>query len=204
MRIGIESLKRAIGYGGIAALVVTSASTVVLALALLARARESQSVLLVPGLDAPRVVRPGQIPDTLARDFAIDFAVTFENYSPATVEGAGRFLKGRVAPPIFQQFSQVLEKRARLVSETGMVSQLLLPDPALAIVKRDGETLSVSFPAEKRVYVGDKLSQQGRLTYRISLIAQVPTRENPTGIYVLGQSAKTEQKGEEDARGTGR
>ena len=198
MRIGIESLKRALGYGGIAALVVTSGTTVVLALALLAKARESQSVLIVPGLDAPRVVRPGQIPDTLARDFAIDFAVTFENYSPATVEGAGRFLKGRVAPPIFQQFSQVLEKRARLVSETGMVSQLLVPDPALAVVKREGETLSVSFPAEKRVYVGDKLSQQGRLTYRISLIAQVPTRENPTGIYVLGQSAKSE-KGEEDA-----
>ena len=84
------------------------------------------------------------------------------------------------------------------------MSQLLVPDPALAVVKRDGETLSVSFPAEKRVYVGDKLSQQGRLTYRISLIAQVPTRENPTGIYVLGQSAKSEPKGEEGARGTGR
>jgi hypothetical protein len=204
LKIGIEGLRRALGYGGIAALVVTSASTVMLALALFAKARESQTVLLVPGLDAPRVVRPGQIPDTLARDFAIDFAVTFENYSPATIEGAGKFLKGRVAPSIFQQFSQVLEKRARLVAETGMVSQLLVSDPAQAVVSREAETLTVSFPAEKRVYVGDKLSQQGRLSYRISLIAQVPTRENPTGIYVLGQSANSEGKREEDVRGNGR
>jgi hypothetical protein len=192
MKLGIESLRRVLGYGGIAALALTCSSTVLLAAALLQKAREPRSVVLVPGLDAPKVVSPGQIPDTLARDFAIDFAVTFENYSPATIEGAGQFLKGRVAPTISQQFSQVLGKRAKLVAETGMVSQLLIPDPAKAVVSRDGGTVQVTFPAQKRVYVGDKLSQEGRLSYRILLTALVPTRENPTGIYVLGQSAKAE------------
>lgn len=204
MKLGIESLRRALGYGGIAALVVTGASTVLLAVALLLKSREPRTVVLVPGLDAPKVVSPGQVPDTLARDFAIDFAVMFENYSPATVEGAGRFLKGRVAPTIFQQFSQVLDKRARLVAETGMVSQLLIPDPAKAVVSREGETVQVAFPAVKRVYVGDKLSQEGRLAYRVILTALVPTRENPTGIYVLGQSAKTEKSKEGDSDGTRR
>ncbi len=206
MKLGIESLRRALGYAGIAALAVTSLSTVLLAVALLLKAREPRSVVLVPGLDAPRVVHPGQVPDTLARDFAIDFATHFENFSPATVEGASRFLKGRVAPSIFQQFSGVLEKRSRLVHETGMVSQFLIPDPGQAVVSREEGTLAVGFPAVKRVYVGDKLSQEGKLSYRVLLTTREPTRDNPTGIYVLGQSAKADRakeagkEGEADGR----
>ncbi len=206
MKLGIETLRRALGYAGIAALVVTSLSTILLAIALLLKAREPRPVVLVPGLDAPRVVHPGQVPDTLARDFAIDFATHFENFSPATVEAAGRFLKGRVAPSIFQQFSAVLDKRSRLVHETGMVSQFLIPDPAKAVVTREEGALAVAFPAVKRVYVGDKLSQEGKLTYRVLLTTQEPTRDNPTGIYVLGQSAKADRAkdGGKEAEADGR
>jgi len=204
VKLGIETLRRALGYAGIAALVVTSLSTIVLAIALLQKAKEPRPVVLVPGLDAPRVVHPGQVPDTLARDFAIDFATHFENFSPATVEAAGRFLKGRVSPSIFQQFAAVLDKRARLVHETGMVSQFLIPDPGQAIVRREEGALAVAFPAVKRVYVGDKLSQEGKLTYRVLLTTQEPTRDNPTGIYVLGQSAKSERAKEGEADGRAR
>jgi hypothetical protein len=200
VKIGIETLCRLLGFGGIVALGVTSASTVALAAALYVKAREPRAVLLVPGLDRPRAVLPGRVPDTLARDFAVDFAIAFENYSPATVEGGARFLKGRIAPPTFQQFSQVLDKRMKLVSETGMVSQLLVPDRAGAQVKRESEQLEVIFPAVRRVYVGDRLSQEARVSYRLVLVPQEPTRENPTGLFVLGQSAKVEaQKGAGDA-----
>lgn len=190
MKLKLEALERALGYAGMAALLVTSLSTVCLAYALLRKSREPRAVVLVPGLDAPRVVEPGRLPDALARDFAIDFATQFENYSPATVEAAGRFLSGRVAPPIFQQFSALLEKRGRLVRETGMVSQLLISDPGKAELHREESSLTVAFWAQKRVYVGDKLSQEARLAYRVVLTSGAPTRENPTGIYVLGQSAK--------------
>ena len=118
MRIGLGALERLLGYAGIAALAVTSVSTIALAAALFLKVREPRPVVLVPGLDRPRAVLPGRVPDTLARDFAIDFAIAFENYSPATVEGGAKFLKTRIAPPTFQQFSQVLDKRMKLVSET--------------------------------------------------------------------------------------
>ena len=199
MKIGVDALRRLLGYGGVAALVVTSATTVALAAAIFVKAREPRAVLLVPGLDRPRAVLPGRVPDTLARDFAVDFAIAFENYSPATVEGGTKFLKGRIAPPTFQQFSQVLDKRMKLVSETGMVSQLLVPDRAAAAVKREGEQIEVILPAVRRVYVGDRLSQEARVAYRLVLVAQEPTRDNPTGLFVLGQSAKVEpQKGAGD------
>ena len=199
MKIGIDALRRLLGYGGVVALGVTTVTTLVLAAALFMKAREPRPVVLVPGLDRPRAVLPGLVPDTLARDFAVDFAIAFENYSPATVEGGTKFLKSRIAPPTFQQFSQVLDKRMKLVSETGMVSQLLVPDRAGALVKREGEKLEVIFPAVRRVYVGDRLSQEGRIAYRLVLVPQEPTRENPTGLFVLGQSAKVEsQKGAGD------
>lgn len=200
MKLGIDTLRRLLGYGGVAALAVTVSSTLVLAVALFIKVREPRPVVLVPGLDRPRAVLPGRVPDTLARDFAIDFAVAFENYSPATVEAGAKFLKGRIAPPTFQQFSQVLDKRQKLVSETGMVSQLLVPDRARAEVRREGEQMEVIFAAVRRVYVGDRLSQEGRLAYRLVLVPQEPTRENPTGLYVLGQSTKVESpKGASDA-----
>jgi hypothetical protein len=200
VKIGIDPLRRLLGYGGLVALGVTSLSTIGLAAALYLKAREPRAVLLVPGLDRPRAVLPGRVPDTLARDFAIDFAVAFENYSPATVEAGAKFLKGRIAPPTFQQFSQVLDKRQKLVSETGMVSQLLVPDRARAEVRREGEQMEVIFAAVRRVYVGDHLSQEARLAYRLVLVPQEPTRENPTGLYVLGQSTKVENpKGASDA-----
>jgi hypothetical protein len=200
VKIGIDALRNLLGYGGIVALGVTTATTLILAAALFLKAREPRPVLLVPGLDGPRVVLPGRVPDTLARDVAVDFAIAFENYSPATVESGAKFLKGRIAGPTFQQFSQVLEKRMKLVSETGMVSQLLVPDRAASQIRRDGEQLEVVFPAVRRVYVGDRLSQEGRVAYRLVLVPQEPTRENPTGLFVLGQSARMEpQKGTPDA-----
>jgi hypothetical protein len=200
VKLGIDTIRKFLGWSGIVTLSVTSLSTILLAVGLFLKVREPRPVVLVPGLDRPRVVLPGQVPDTLARDFAVDFAVAFENYSPATVEGGTKFLKGRIAPPTFQQFSQVLDKRMKLVSETGMVSQLLVPDRASAQIKREGEQMEVIFPAVRRVYVGDRLSQEGRVAYRIVLVPQEPTRENPTGLYVLGQSAKVENaKGAGDA-----
>jgi len=193
MKLGLDALQRWIGIGGQVALGATVVSTVVLAIALFQKVTEPRPVVLVPGLDRPRVVLPGRVPDALARDFAIDFAISFENYSPATLEGGLRFLKSRIAPPTFQQFSQVLDKRMKLVGETGMVSQLLVPDRAESQVRREGEQLEVTFPALRRVYVGDRLSQEARVAYRLVLVPQEPTRENPTGLYVLGQSAKVEK-----------
>jgi hypothetical protein len=192
MKISLETRSVILGYAGMAALAATSAATVILAVALLVKSREARPVVLVPGLDRPKVVDPGRVPDALARDFAIDFAIAFENYSPATIERAGKFLRTRVAPELFGQFSQLLEKRAKLVAETGMVSQLLPGDPGEAAVNRDGERVEVVFAATRRVYVGDRLSQEARLTYRLTLALGQPTRENPTGLFVFGQSAKAE------------
>src|SRR5204863_684868 len=107
----------------------------------------------------------------------------------------------RVAPELFGQFSQVLEKRAKLVAETGMVSQLLPNDPMEARVVRNADRLEVVFPATRRVYIGDRLSQEAQLSYRLVVAPGQPTRENPTGLYILGQSARAEIPAKEEDGG---
>src|SRR5205085_5379126 len=99
MKLGLDTLRRLLGYGGVVALAVTGASTLVLAVALFLKVKEPRPVVLVPGLDRPRAVLPGRVPDTLARDFAIALALALAHHSPATVGGGVKFLKGRLGPP---------------------------------------------------------------------------------------------------------
>jgi hypothetical protein len=201
MKLTLEGKGFLLGALGVVAIAATSLATALLAVALFLKSREPRPVVLVPGLDAPRVVDPGRVPDVLARDFALDFAIAFENYSPATIDRVAKFLRSRVAPELFGQFSQVLEKRSKLVSETGMVSQLLPNDPLETRVERNSDRLEVTFPATRRVYIGDRLSQEAKLSYRLVVASGQPTRENPTGLYILGQSAKAETPAKEGQGG---
>src|ERR1043166_3441077 len=157
MKLTLEGKGFLLGALGVVAIAATSLATALLAVALFLKSREPRPVVLVPGLDAPRVVDPGRVPDVLARDFALDFAIAFENYSPATIDRVAKFLRSRVAPELFGQFSQVLEKRSKLVSETGMVSQLLPNDPLETGVQRNSDRLEVTFPATRRGYIGGGL-----------------------------------------------
>jgi hypothetical protein len=180
-------------YG--AAVLFLGLSSVGLAVALCLKAAEKRPVLLVPGNDAPRVVEPGLVPDALARDFAQDYLVQFENYAPATIEACSAFTKTRVAPSMLGEFGKLLENRRKLVVESGMVSQLLIEDPGRVEVVREGARLEAVVRGLRKIYVADRLAQEARLVYRVALEAGQPTRENPTGLLVTGQSVRIEKEG---------
>src|SRR5579883_105032 len=80
MRIDLGRTPVGAVYAG--AVLFLGLASVGLSAALWVKAAEKPAVLLVPGMDAPRVVEPGLVPDALARDFAQDFLVQFENYAP--------------------------------------------------------------------------------------------------------------------------
>lgn len=197
----IEMSRTPVGavYG--AAVVLLGLTSLGLAVALWVKATEKPPVLLVPGNDGPRVVEAGLVPDVLARDFTQDYLVAFENYAPATIDQTSAFTRTRVAPSMLGDFGKLLENRRKLVLESGMVSQLLLEDPGALEVVRDGPRLEVVVRGIRRVYVADRLAQEARLIYRVALEAGQPTRENPTGLLVLGQSVKIERNEKEASRG---
>ena len=149
-------------------------------------------VVHVRGTGAPRVVDVGKVPDALARDVAIDFLNSFENYSPETVERAAAFSRSRVAPGVRPAFKKLLQKRMELVRESGMVSQILFEDRANSRVLRsdDGPVIEVVVTAFRRIYIAGRLTESARLVYRVGLESAQPSRDNPTGLFVTGQSVR--------------
>lgn len=193
----IELSRTPVGILYAIALAALGATSAALALALWVKAAEEPSVLLVPPNDAPRVVRPGLVPDALARDFTVDYLAAFENYAPATIEAVSAFAKSRVAPSMLGELARMLENRRKLVLESGMVSQLLVEDPRALEVIRQKDRLEVIVRAFRRVYVADRLAQEARLVYRVALDAGTPSRENPTGLVVTGWAVRVERAGKE-------
>lgn len=200
MRIELGRTPVGLVYG--AAVVFLGLTSLGLSIALWVKASQRPPVLLVPGNDHPRVVEAGLVPDALARDFVQDYLVAFENYAPATIDQTSAFTRTRVAPSMLGEFGKLLENRRKLVLESGMVSQLLLEDPGALEVSREGSRVEVVVRAIRKVYVADRLAQEARLIYRVALEAGQPTRENPTGLLILGQSVRIERSEKEANRGS--
>ena len=163
-------------------------STVSLQSAAIAEPRAVQ----LPGTGSPRVVDVGLVPDTLARDFAVDFLVSFETYSPETVEASAAFTRSRVAPRVVKDFARLLENRKDLVRESGMVSHILIEGRSKSQVIRsdEGPTIEVIVSAHRKIYIAGRLTESARLIYRVGLESAEPTRDNPTGLFITGQSVR--------------
>ena len=191
----IELARTPVGIVYLVAVVGLSLTCAGLAAALWVKASRRPRLVRVQGSDGPRVVEAGRVPDVLARDFATDFLVSYETFSPETIERTSAFARSRIAPSLLGQFSRRLENRKKLAKDSGMVSQILIEDPGALQVTRAGDSVDVLLRATRRVYVADKLAQEARLLYRIALESGQPTRDNPTGLLVRGMSVKVQSLG---------
>ncbi len=188
----IDLPRTPVGIAYVAALVGAILVALGLGAALWAKARALPAVYLVQGNDDPKVVTPGVIPDTLARDFARDFVVILESYGPLTVEKNLSFLQARVAPKAYHEFDRFSANLKKLVKESKQASQLFVLDPSATLVLRDGKRVEVVLRTLRRIYVENALLQEARLVYRLALIPGEPSRDNPTGLVVAGWTFKVE------------
>ena len=150
-------------------IVPLAATSIILAVLLGIIALAPPRAVQLEGTGSPRVVQVGLIPDTLARDFAVDFLVSFENYSPDTVDSSAAFSRSRVAPGVLPAFTKVLDNRRNLVRESGMVSQILIEDRAKSRVIRSEEdpTIEVLVTAHRMIYIAGRLTESARMVYRV-------------------------------------
>ena len=192
----IDIARTPVGVGYVIALVGAVLIAGLMAAALVLKATKKPTVLLVTESDGPRVITAGQVPDTLARDYARDFVMTFENYHPATLAANLAFLetrfltdKERKGRALFQ-FRRYGEKLAEVVLISKQVSQLVLTDPQETKVERRERSIEVTLRGIKRIYVktstGSRTLDEADMIYQLELVAVEPTRENPTGLLVKG------------------
>ena len=170
------------------ALTVTS---VALAAALYHRVTQPPpEVMLVKDNNNPKVVVPGLVPDMLAHDFVADFVTNWETYTPATLGSTLDFATSRISPSIHSDFEKLLTNRRKLVKDSRMVSQFLIEDRLNPDVRRGKGRIEVVIRGVNRIYIANRLTQEGRRIYRVALEAGEPTRNNPTGLLVTGLSIK--------------
>jgi hypothetical protein len=175
-----------------AAIAIPMVATVAFAGLLAKRAAERPPALVVPGVREPRGIVADDVPPEMARDFALAYLAQFDNYTPATIEAATAFLKTRIAPDFFTQAEEALDRRKKMVQESRMSSSLAVEKPHEAAVAEKDGTLEVTLRGVRRIFVADKLREERTLLYRLRIERATPTKLNPYGLAIVGQSVTTE------------
>ena len=171
------------------AVLAAAGAALVLSVALAAVALAPRPHVLVPAAPSSAVVRPDEVPDDAARSFALLYVMTFDNYTPATIEAATAALKARVAPRRWTQIAEDLDRRLRVVTE-GRMSSHAVADPGAEIVLPGDGTIVAKDSATRRLVIADRLSKESGVTFRIVLEPCAPTAASPSGLAVVAQSVE--------------
>ncbi|MBI2930232.1 MAG: hypothetical protein HYY16_01155 [Planctomycetes bacterium] len=166
-----------------------SGAVALLSAALAFCALRPRPVVVVPGAAAPRIASPGDVPDAAAVSFCLIHIYEFDSFTPGTIETATRSLKGRIAPRAWAEAGEGLDRRARVIQE-GRISSQVVVDPQGRVERAPQGTIAVTLEGTRRVFIADKLSREERVRYRLELEPCAPTSGNPHGLAVLAQSVE--------------
>lgn len=155
-------------------------ANVLLAAGLVASALRPRPVVVLPSATAETVLLPGSVPEEAAREFALRYVLTFDNFTPATIEAATESLKRMISARSWAGASVSLEKRRQVVLEGRMSAQAI---PLAAKV----EGLRVTVDAVRRTFISDRLSREAKVRYEVTLEKQPAIESNPFGLGVIGQ-----------------
>ena len=161
------------------------AANALLAFGLAALALAPRPVRVVPAARAEAELWPGVVPAAAAREFALRYVMTFDNWTPATVEAAGEACKRMIHARSFAGASAALDQRRRVASEARMSVQAVPLDAEV-----DG--LRVRVRALRRTFVSDKLSRESKAVYELVLERQPAVEPNPFGLAVVSQDIREE------------
>ncbi len=160
-------------------LIVTISIDLALGVILGYRAAAPHPVVVVPGVASEQIVIPGVVPDRSIANFALLFAVNFENYSTATLEAQDRFAAALVAPRFSGSFHKLTSERRAMIREAQMASSFF---PRLETLRISNGT--ISFRARKQQVIGERLSWEGEFDFQIRIERLHLTHSNPYGLAV--------------------
>lgn len=161
-----------------------------LSLGVLAKHFHGRPIVVVPGLDGERVVRPREVPDPAVINFALLFTLELENYTHLTLEQQKRFLGPLVSPRFATQIERLLFERQQMSKESRFASSLNVHPDTLKVTRRSGDLLEVQFHGTKRNIIADRVSWEETFEYTVLVEVGAPTHLNPHALFVAGHSAR--------------
>ena len=83
----------------------------------------------------------------------------------------------------------MLDGRRKLATESRMASQVVVREPSRAVVRATEDGYEVLLPATRRIWVADRLTQEGEVLYKVEFESGSPTPGCPHGLAVTRLSA---------------
>lgn len=179
-------------------------ANLLLAGALAWMALRPRPVVVIPGVRENQIAIPEEIPPAALRKFARLYLITFDDYTPETIEERSNDLLRLVAPEAQEKVRRELLERATYVVRTRESSHLVLPRPGQEEVERlPGGLFHVSLLADRYVYIASQGKGSSRVRYLLTVRATFPSDGDAFGFVVVGQTIRAETEGTSVKAGEG-
>lgn len=162
-----------------------------LGVALAVLALRPHPLVVTPMVRDAQLVVPGQVPPDAVRRFALHYLYFLDDYTAHTVKDRSNYVLRFISPAFAEKAAKDLTDRLRYVERAREAAQLVTPPPAdIEIVRTGAGTYRALVLAVKRIYIGDRLTQESHVRYTLEVKSVLPTEGDPYGFVVVGQSVE--------------
>jgi hypothetical protein len=138
-------------------------------------------IYYVPATVGPGLLRPGEVPDTLARDFAQQLVLLLGNVTPVTAADAHTAVAKYLHPQLLLPFQTAMAREREILRTDAMATQLAVRSAAVTTA---GVPRIVTVMALRRIYVGKTPIRDEEVQATVTLLPVAPSPLNPYGLVV--------------------
>jgi hypothetical protein len=138
-------------------------------------------IYYVPATVGPGLLHSGEVPATLAVDFAQQLVLLLGNVTPATAADAHTAVAKYLHPQLLLPFQTLMARERELLHTDEIATQLAVRS---ATVTTPGRPQTVTVQALRRIYVGKTPIRDEEVQATVTLLPVAPSPLNPYGLVV--------------------
>jgi hypothetical protein len=138
-------------------------------------------IYYIPASVGPGLLAPGEVPDTLAVDFAQQLVLLLGNVTPATAADTHAAVAKYLHPQLLLPFTTQTAREREMLRTDEMATQLAVRSAA---VTTPGVPRTVTITALRRIYVGKTPIRDDEVQATVTLLPVAPSPLNPYGLVV--------------------
>ena len=154
-----------------------------LSMTLLRKVTERPPIIVVPGALQKMVLKPGNLPESVIKDFALSILYLYSSFQPHSVQGQLEEILKYVPPAAYNQVRTEFATQIKKIIESNYAQQF---NPTQATLYKTDDGYVVSVEGRYRRIVGDRVVAKGGAKYEITLQNGIPTEQNPYGLWLVG------------------
>jgi hypothetical protein len=138
-------------------------------------------IYYIPASVGPGLLAPGEVPETLTRDFAQQLVLLLGNVTPATAADAHAAVAKYLHPQLLLAFQTQMAREREMLRTDEIATQLAVRS---ATVTTPGLPQTVTVTALRRIYVGKTPIRDEEVQAALTLLPVLPSPLNPYGLVV--------------------